>query len=244
MSFMRLQKELRTKFMPSGNELAKLSQKSFTIDKLKIEEDFNFYLKHLLKLEFEIYKKKEKECSTKIIKEAIKKGFLKDRRSFSSSFKQNYDELWEFFLSISQSRKTRAGGSFEKHVKYLFELLHYPFDTQTVLNGKVDYVIPRDAFKKNRTSCVVISIKRTLRERWRQVIGELTSTNAGKIYILTADEEISYPKVEEMKSHNVNLVVWDEYKIDKFQQYFNVLGFNQFIQIDLPSSRKMWERLL
>jgi hypothetical protein len=52
--------------------------------------------------------------------------------------------------------------SFEKHVRYLFELLDYPFERQAILDGKVDYVIPsKDAFGKNRTACVVISIKRT-----------------------------------------------------------------------------------
>ena len=91
---------------------------------------------------------------------------------------------------------------------------------------------------------MVISIKRTLRERWRQVVGELSSTNAGKIYILTADEDISYAKVKEMKTHNVNLVVWDEYKEEKFQDYHSVIGFSSFINIDLPSSRKLWERLI
>jgi hypothetical protein len=48
---------------------------------------------------------------------------------------------------------TRAGGSFENHVKYLFESLNYPFDSQTILDGKVDYVIPSEkAFRKNRTA--------------------------------------------------------------------------------------------
>lgn len=237
--------------MPSGDELARISQKRFSIEKSTVQIKFNLYLKKLLALEYEIYKEYERDCSSKIVEEAVNRKLLKDNGSFSQSLvdKDNYENLWEFFLSISQSRKTRAGRSFEKHVRYLFELLDYPFDTQSILNGRVDYVIPSEkAFKKNRTACVVISIKRTLRERWRQVVGELAATNAGRIYILTAEEEkddnISYPKIKEMKKHNVNLVIWDEYKEKKFKENYNVLGYTQFVKVDLPSSKNLWQQLL
>lgn len=36
-------------------------------------------------------------------------------------------------------------------------------------------------------------------ERWRQVIGELSSINAGKIYIATQEENIAKAKIHEMK---------------------------------------------
>lgn len=243
--FLEFQKECRKELMPSGESLAKLAQKRCGSTASKVKADFNSCLKKLLDVEFEIYKEKEKECSAKIIREAEKKGLLKKTSSLASSFKYNYDAIRDFFRSISQSRMTRAGGSFENHVKYLFELLKYPFDTQTVLNGKVDYVIPSEAaFRKNRTACVVISIKRTLRERWKQVVGELASTNAGKIYMMTADTDISSSKVNEMKKHNVNLVVWDELKKSQFQNHYNVSGFSQFIKVDLPSSKEMWKRLI
>lgn len=249
MTFKEFQKQLRVEYMPSGDVLAKITQERFPVEKYKVQTNFNLYLRNLLNLEFEIYNEYERDCSTKIVEEAVNRKLLKDAGSFSQSLKDNYDDLWEFFLSISQSRMTRAGRSFEKHVRYLFELLDYPFDTQSILNGRVDYVIPSEkAFKKNRTACVVISIKRTLRERWRQVVGELAATNAGRIYILTAEEEkddnISYPKVEEMKKHNVNLVIWDEYKEKKFKENYNVLGYTQFVKVDLPSSKNLWQQLL
>lgn len=246
MDFLEFQRQCRKKLMPKGAELSKLAQKRCGFTTSQAKADFNSCLRKLLDVEFnEIYKEKERECSVKIIREAGSKGLLKKTSSLASSFKYNYDAIRDFFKSISQSRMTRAGGSFENHVKYLFELLKYPFDSQTVLDGKVDYVIPSEAaFRKNRTACVVISIKRTLRERWKQVVGELASTNAGRIYMMTADEEISASKVDEMKKHNVNLVVWDGLKRKKFKKYYNVSGFSQFIKIDLPSSKKLWEQLL
>lgn len=231
--------------MPSGSKLAKKAQCKCGFNASQIKSDFNNCLKKLLDVEFKLYEQKEKECSVKIIREAEKLKLLKKTASLASSFKYNYPNIRDFFKSISQSRMTRAGGSFENHVKYLFESLKYPFDSQTMLDGKVDYVIPSEkAFRKNRTACVVISIKRTLRERWKQVVGELASTNAGRIYMMTADEDISPSKIKEMKKHNVNLIIWDELKKKKFRKYYNVTGFSQFIKIDLPSSEKMWKQLL
>lgn len=231
--------------MPSGEKLAKMAQRKCGFTLSQIKSNFNDCLKKLLDTEFKLYGQKEKECSEKIIREAERLKLLKRTSSLASSFKYNYPNIRDFFKSISQSRMTRAGGSFENHVKYLFESLKYPFDSQTILNGKVDYVIPNEkAFRKNRTACVVISIKRTLRERWKQVVGELASTNAGRIYMLTADEDISPSKINEMKKHNVNLVIWDKLKKKKFKKYYTVTGFSQFIKIDLPSSKKLWEQLL
>ncbi|MEA3369190.1 MAG: type II restriction endonuclease [Candidatus Ratteibacteria bacterium] len=245
MSFFEFQKKIRVKLMPSGDKLAKTAQQKCGFKSSQIESDFNNCLKALLETEFKLYEQKEKECSEKIIREAERLKLLKKTSSLASSFKHNYQNIRGFFRSISQSRMSRAGGSFENHVRYLFESLKYPFNTQTMLNGKVDYVIPSEkAFRKNRTACVVISIKRTLRERWKQVVGELVSTNAGRIYIMTADTNISPSKIDEMKKHNVNLVVWDELKRKQFGKYYNVTGFSQFMKIDLPSSRKMWEQLL
>lgn len=245
MNFLEFQKKRRKELMPSGDKLAKIAQEKYRFTASEVKTNFNSCLRELLDLEFTIYQEKEKECSVKIIDEAESKGLLRQISSLANLFEFHYEEIRNFFKSISQSRMTRAGGSFENHVKYLFELLKYPFDTQTLLNGKVDYVIPSEtAFRKNRTACVVISIKRTLRERWKQVVGELASTNAGKIYMMTADNEISSSKVNEMKKHNMNLVIWDELKDSQFQKYYNVSGFSQFVKIDLPSSRKMWERLL
>lgn len=245
MTFKEFFKVQRKKLMPCGENLAEQAQKNFQIDRRRIKEKFNLYLRGLLNLEYEIYKRYEKNCSFKIIGEAIKQKLLKESKSFLKTFKANYDNLLEFFISISNSRKARAGGSFEKHVRYLFELLDYPFERQKILNGKVDYIISSiSAFRKNRTACVVISIKRTLRERWRQVVGELASTRAGKIYLLTADEEITHKTVEEISKHNVILVVWDEWKEAKFKDVYSVIGFSQFINVDLPSTRKMWELLI
>lgn len=230
--------------MPNGDELARIAQNHYDFSKKEIETKLNYCLRNLLDKEYKLYLKYERECSLTIIEEASDKGLIIKGNSFLDIFNKNYEKLDYFFLSISQSRKARAGGSFEKHIDYLFKKLNYPFDTHKFLNGKIDYVIPSEkAFRRSRVSCVVISLKRTLRERWKQVIGELSSTNAGRIYLLTADTNISTNKVNEINNHNIILVVWKNLKNEKFNEWEMVIDFNTFANINLPNSREMWNHL-
>ncbi len=247
-NFSEFQKEIRRNFMPSGEKLAELAQKKLVIR--DVENNFNYYLRELLDIEFELYKKFEKKCTIKIFEEALNKKIVKFpkgnfKQSFLRFFEHHYDDFWNLFLSISQSRRTRAGGSFENHLKFLFSKLDYPYDTHTLLNGKVDYLFPsEEVFRKNRTVCLVISVKRTLRERWRQVIGELASINAGKIYIATQEENISKQKIQEIKKHNINLVVFDEEKEKKLKEEYNVIGFSELIKEHLPAQKILWNKYL
>ena len=246
--FNDFQKTIRGQFMPSGERLAELAQKK--LEMTNVEKNFNSFLRRLLEIEFELYKEFEKKCAIEIFEEAFKQKIFeipKDdfQKGFSDFFYIHYNDFWNVFLSISQSRKTRAGGSFERHLKYLFSRLNYPYDTQTQLNGRVDYLFPsEEVFKKNRTACLIISVKRTLRERWRQVVGELASINAGKIYIVTQEEDISVPKIQEMDKHNINLVVFDEEKERNFAEHHNVIGFTDLVSIHLPAQKQLWDQYL
>ncbi|MEA3476041.1 MAG: type II restriction endonuclease [Candidatus Cloacimonadota bacterium] len=246
--FQEFQKSIRKRFMPSGKQLSEFAQEKLIIK--DVEKNFNSYLRKLLNNEFELYKEYEKKCTLKIFEEAFQRKlfeFPKDnsQKAFLGFFDQHYDDFWKVFLSISQSRKTRAGGSFEKHLRFLFSKINYPYDMQTTLNGRVDYLFPsEEVFKKNRTVCLIISVKRTLRERWRQVIGELSSINAGKIYIATQEENIAKAKIHEMKKHNINLVVFDEEKEKNFLSEYNVIGFTELITVHLPAQKILWEKFI
>ena len=246
--FNDFQKTIRGQFMPSGEQLAELAQEK--LEMINVEQNFNSFLRQLLKIEFELYKEFEKNCTIKIFEEAFKQKILEIpkenfQKGFSNFFYRHYNNFWNVFLSISQSRKTRAGGSFEKHLKYLFSRLYYPYATQTQLNGRVDYLFPNEeVFKKSRTCCLIISVKRTLRERWRQVVGELASINAGKIYIVTQEEDISIQKIQEMDKHNINLVVFDEEKEKNFKEHHNVIGFTDLVSIHLPAQKQLWDQYL
>ncbi|MBC8526762.1 MAG: hypothetical protein ISS28_03430 [Candidatus Cloacimonetes bacterium] len=246
--FQEFQKAIRQNFMPSGKQLAEFAQEKLIIK--NVEKNFNSYLRELLNNEFDLYKEYEKKCTIKIFEEAFQRKLFKfpkdnSQKSFLGFFDQYYDDFWKVFLGISQSRKTRAGGSFENHLRFLFSKINYPYDMQTTLNGRVDYLFPsEEVFSKNRTVCLIISVKRTLRERWRQVIGELSSINAGKIYIATQEENIAKAKIHEMKKHNINLVVFDEEKEKNFLSEHNVIGFTELITVHLPAQKILWEKFI
>ena len=103
-------------------------------------------------------------------------------------------------------------------------------------------MMPSDAaFDRNRTLCAVASLKRTLRERWREVVAELHELHAPNIFLVTADTMISEGHVESICDINhLHLVVWDDVKASKFSQHPQVLGFTEFANERLPNLHSMW----
>jgi hypothetical protein len=149
--FNDFQKTIRGQFMPSGDELAELAQKELKIK--NVEQNFNKYVRELLIIEFELYNIFEKECSIKIFNEAFKRKIFKMpkdnfKESFLDFFSNYYYDFWSLFLSISQSRKTRAGGSFENHLKFLFSKLDFQYVSQTIRN-----FCKKNLERKMETSC-------------------------------------------------------------------------------------------
>ena len=80
--------------------------------------------------------------------------------------------------------------------------------------GKVvDSILPcTDAFKTFRNKTIVGSMKTTLRERWQEVVEEITRSNLPNIYLLTTDDKISGDKIKQMSEHNIVLVVYQSLK--------------------------------
>lgn len=158
-----------------------------------------------------------------------------------------------FEQSLAQGRMGRAGGSAQIHLEYLLNQLGYDgeFETQQVLNGKVDFLFPsRKAWDKDKQRCIIVSVKRSLRERYKQVFEELGITGGLTVYLVItqpvdeARKDLTSDKVENIKKQNIYLVVRDSVK----QQYFpgeqRVLGFTQFITQELPLRRQLWKPLM
>lgn len=115
-----------------------------------------------------------------------RKGF---HRGAFVLLKSLYPDLRGAFLSVSQGRKARGGKSFEKQFELLLESAGYSFKPQEE-RYRTDLVFPsEEAFNQNRVICVVASLKRTLRERWQEVVGELTQLAAPNVYLVTADPQ-------------------------------------------------------
>lgn len=158
-----------------------------------------------------------------------------------------------FEQSLAQGRMGRAGGSAQIHLEYLLHQLGYTgeFETQQVLNGKVDFLFPsKKAWDKDRQRCIIVSVKRSIRERYKQVFEELGITGGLTVYLVITEptdearKDLTPEKVANIKKQNVYLVVRDSVKQQQFSSEQRVLGFTQFITQELPLRRQLWKPLL
>lgn len=153
-------------------------------------------------------------------------------------------DLWHIFLSRSQSRKARGGADFQHQIAKLLKLADVPFE-QEEKKYRLDFMIPSsDAFKKDKTRTILLSAKRTLRERWREVVEELYNTRSPNVYLATAElsEDLSQKTIDQIKRYNVHLLVWDEVKLIKFGNEPMVLGFSDFAHKEIPTFRNYWSQ--
>lgn len=136
--------------------------------------------------------------------------------------------LDSIFLSASQTRKSRAGLSFEHHVGRLLRDGRIKYAAQMVIGSRrPDFVLPGDQ-EGNDGDSLILSLKTTLRERWKQLSKEKAF---GPIYLATVDDRISSEAVAEMASTDICLVVPESLKTSKesvYSSYGNVITFRDF----------------
>lgn len=155
----------------------------------------------------------------------------------------SFHNLDRFFLGLTQSRRPRAGAAFEYVLKTLFDKLEYPFSSQVVINGKPDFLLPSaDYYSENAMDCIIFTVKRTLRERWRQIVTE--GTRGLGFFLATIDEQIKVNDLDAMKESRIYLVVPKRLKIDidLYANAINVLSFEDFFQNHLDPAMTRWKR--
>ncbi len=94
--------------------------------------------------------------------------------------------------SFAQSRRTRAGGSAQYQVEFILNQLGYSglYEKQCVLNGTIDFLFPSlQVWHTDRRRCTILSIKRSLRERYKQVYEELGITKGLTVYLMVTETE-------------------------------------------------------
>ena len=154
-----------------------------------------------------------------------------------------FEILDRFYLSIAQSRRTRAGSTFEATIRGLFRQCGYPFQEQCIVNGKPDFLMPSEAhYRKLATDCIIFTVKRTIRERWRQIATEGTRGKA--LYLATLDGKVSSKQTEEMLHNRIYLVVPRELKqgVPAYQSAPNVISFEDFFTDHLNPAMERWRR--
>lgn len=249
--------------LPSSSEIIIETARELGIDRMtseQIKNDFEIILKKFFERTLNVLERHEKNIipATKLSELLDSKkqeiaGVLTEYHGKTITadnlhaillklFTSWYEDFREVFLSVSQSRKTRGGRDFELEILHLLELLEIPFQKQKRLH-RVDFILPsNDFFQVNRNKTLILSAKRTLRERWREVVEELYKMRSPNVYILTADKNISDGHVAQIcGEYNIHLVVWREVKESKFPAQPLVIDYTKLIQEVIPDFQRFWK---
>ncbi len=161
--------------------------------------------------------------------------------------------IYELSLSNTQSRRSRAGKTFEHVIYKLYKTFKYEFVSQGELGkatfkerglGKmVDSLLPNiAAFEQRRDKVIIGTMKTTLRERWQEVVEELNRTGLPSIYLLTMDDDISESKANQMRQHNVVLVVPKSVKAQaSLLKMPNIIDFESYFLEEIPEKLRFWD---
>lgn len=152
-------------------------------------------------------------------------------------------EIDRIMLSASQQRKSRAGYSFEHHIEAMLADGGIPFSKQVIMEAKKrpDFVLPSLQHLRSAaggpTAGLILSAKTTLRERWKQVQREMSSSD---LFLATVDESIAANAIEDMGTLGIVLVVPESLKKSKSTEYVrhsNVIDFRTFFRDELKGKR-------
>lgn len=121
------------------------------------------------------------------------------------------DAFLKLALSISNSRKSRAGRVFEEFLSAVFAAAGLQFDRTPVLEdgSRPDFVMPSHRLLEGDDPdldvLTFLGAKTTAKERWREQMGE--ARKIGECYFATIDDKISVPALKKMNDGHVVPVI-------------------------------------
>jgi len=139
--------------------------------------------------------------------------------------------------TLLNSRKSRAGKSFEHHLSALFSGNNLQFEEQVVTEGnkKPDFIFPSavayhdTAFDDARL--VFLAAKTTCKDRWRQILNEADRFKGKTKYLCTLQQGMTTKQINEMTEEKVVLVVPKPYIADyPADKRAGILTVDDFIQ--------------
>jgi len=240
-------KEIFQNEIPSGKDIASDAVtnilRGHEEDTDWIKNNFSLIVSRVQTTAYEEYLKQEKLAGGSAIIKVFSGIAGRDASGDKalSILAENFTALDKFFLSLAQGRKARAGSAFELLLRTLFEKLDYPFTSQAVINGKPDFILPSiEHYHRNPMDCIIFTVKRTLRERWRQIVTE--GTRGLGFYLATIDDNVSENELGEMLKSRIYLVVPDEMKdgIEHYRDAVNVITFSKFFRDQLDPGMRRW----
>jgi hypothetical protein len=135
-----------------------------------------------------------------------------ERQIVQSDIVRNFRDVDDFLQTaarIMNRRKSRAGRSLENHVGHILNTAGISHSVRPNVDGKPDILIPGEREYLDRNfpidKLVVIGVKTTCKDRWRQVLNE--ARRIPHKHILTTQRGITTNQLREMNEANVTLVV-------------------------------------
>jgi len=92
----------------------------------------------------------------------------------------------------------------------------------------------------NPLDCIVFTSKRTLRERWRQIITE--GTKGIGFFLATIDDKLTGAQLEEMHKNRIYIVCPESIIREKYRDKVNVISFSRFFKDYLDPAMDRWKR--
>lgn len=135
-----------------------------------------------------------------LLGDRLQKGFVNDIEGFVA-----------FSQTVLQRRKSRAGFALENHLQAIFSQNHIRYERGKVTEGKAkpDFLFPgakeyHDA-GFDASLLTMLGAKTTCKDRWRQVLAE--AKRISPKHLLTLEAAISVNQTDEMRQHNLRLVI-------------------------------------
>jgi hypothetical protein len=158
--------------------------------------------------------------------------------------------IYRLSLSNTQSRRSRAGKSFEAIIYKIYENLGYEYDSQSKvgrktfdslgLGKKVDSILPNIKCYSERRNKTIIGTMKTSLNEWNEVAKEIGRQNP-VIHLLTADESIPRSKAQEMANHNIIVVTYEWVaNSDTLKSMKNIISFEEYLFEEIPSYFHFW----
>mgnify|MGYP001074189975 CR=1 FL=1 len=235
-----------SKLIPSTTEIAEAAIQTSISEKLSdpayLKDNFSELVSQIQLAAYFAYLEAERLACGNVLGDMLAYEVSgTDPNEVKSAITSRFFTLDRFFLSLTQSRRTRAGATFEAVVSVLFKALDYTYSPQPYIgDSRPDFVLPNiEHYQNYATDCLIFTCKRTLRERWRQVVTEGMAGQA--VFLATIDERLSKPELSRMKAQNVIVVVPRTLKSELYLDALNVISFEDFFDHHLDPAIKRWK---
>lgn len=239
---------------PKAADLAALAQAEFLrehgladLNPFKMECPGDALMQLSRDIEYRLFRQHSaRHYSTKLMRMLAGGKNPPDLKTVVTELVTRFDEIYkEVMVSAGQRSKSRAGYSFEQHVQRMLTDGGIPFQEQRFIgNQRPDFILPSlsvyKAPARAHGEALILSLKTLLRERWKQVLSENSTSD---LFLGTVDDGIAGNSVEEMNDHGIYLVVPERLKESDYTEYKNhnnVITFRDFFRTELGKRRALW----